>query len=103
MCTSDDVSHGVSAPATVYVLPPCTRERSRLTPAPPREVLRVLRPGGLLYFWHHWVPGPGWPPELLAAYRADPLTGPAPRLSHEEYVQDVQVDEGVAGRAGGRA
>ncbi|KAG2446285.1 hypothetical protein HXX76_000874 [Chlamydomonas incerta] len=55
-----------------------------------KEILRVLRPGGLFYFWHHWIPGPGWPAELLGEYLADPVTG-SPRLSFEHYVEDLQA------------
>ncbi|KAG2433163.1 hypothetical protein HYH02_012706 [Chlamydomonas schloesseri] len=55
-----------------------------------KEILRVLRPGGLFYFWHHWIPGPGWPAELLHEYGTDPVTG-SPRLSFEQYVEDLEA------------
>ncbi|GLC33297.1 hypothetical protein PLESTB_000349400 [Pleodorina starrii] len=55
-----------------------------------REVFRVLRPGGLFYFWHHWIPGPRWPSALLHEYWADPITG-SPRLSHECYLEDLRA------------
>ncbi|GIL91708.1 hypothetical protein Vretimale_14828 [Volvox reticuliferus] len=54
-----------------------------------KEVLRVLRPGGLFYFWHHWIPGPGWRPDLLQEYWGDPYTG-SPRLSYELYLEDLR-------------
>ncbi|GLI65598.1 hypothetical protein VaNZ11_009123 [Volvox africanus] len=55
-----------------------------------KEVLRVLRPGGLFYFWHHWIPGPGWRPDLLLEYWGDPYTG-SPRLSYELYLEDLRA------------
>ncbi|PNH06844.1 hypothetical protein TSOC_006757, partial [Tetrabaena socialis] len=55
-----------------------------------REVFRVLRPGGLFYFWHHWIPGPGWPAALLAEYQADSITA-APRLSYQCYLEDLKA------------
>ncbi len=67
---------------------------------PPSEVLRVLRPGGLFHFGHHWIPGPGWPPQLLQQYWQDPITG-SPRLSHECYLEDLQVGVGSGPRVQG--
>lgn len=55
-----------------------------------REAFRVLRPGGLFHFWHHWIPGPGWPAQLLQQYWQDPITG-SPRLSHECYLEDLKA------------
>lgn len=32
------------------------------------ELFRVLKPGGVFIFHHHWVPGRGWPEDKFKAY-----------------------------------
>lgn len=68
-----------------------------------REVLRVLQPGGLMGF-HHWIPGPDAPPDLIETFdRANVESGyPSHGAVHADaYVeamrtagfQDVTVED----------
>lgn len=55
-------------------------------PASFAESLRTLKPGGLMTFHHHWVPGRGWSAEDLARYRAETGSG---EPCGDAYVSDL--------------
>jgi len=48
----------------------------------------VLKPGGLLVFHHHWVPGRGWPADKLAEYAA---ASGSDLVSCDDYVKELQA------------
>jgi SAM-dependent methyltransferase len=54
-----------------------------------REVFRVLRPGGLFTFHHHWIPSFGWTALQLQQHAAS--TKCDARLSADFYLEDLKL------------
>jgi len=51
------------------------------------ECFRVLKPGGILAFHHHWIPGRGWDPKVLEKYREE---SGSDNVNAEMYISDLK-------------